>query len=118
MIENFIKKNQLKIFLLLDILYLGILICFMFFKKEYNDPTYNYLVVMFPSLSYTIENAKHNLNRWQKLADEGRKKGWSPVKIKIDLTNNGKNKDKKKIAKKKEGLLKKKANVVEIKIEY
>ena len=80
-------------------------------------PTYNYLVVMFPSLSYTIENAKHNLNRWQKLADEGRKKGWSPVKIKIDLTNNGKNKDKKKIVKNKEGFLKKKANVVEIKIE-
>ena len=45
-------------------------------------PTYNFLVVMFPTLSYTIENAKDNLNRWKKLADEGRKKGWSPPKKK------------------------------------
>jgi hypothetical protein len=76
-------------------------------------PTYNYLVVMFPTLSYTVQNAKDNLNRWQKLADEGRKKGWSPAKIKIDLTNGGKTKDKKK----KDGILKNKANVVEIKID-
>jgi hypothetical protein len=76
-------------------------------------PTYNYLVVMFPTLSYTVENAKDNLNRWQKLADEGRKKGWSPAKIKIDLTNGGKTKDKKK----KDGILKNKTNVVEIKID-
>jgi hypothetical protein len=76
-------------------------------------PTYNYLVVMFPTLSYTVQNAKDNLNRWQKLSDEGRKKGWSPAKIKIDLTNGGKTKDKKK----KDGILKNKANVVEIKID-
>ena len=68
---------------------------------------------MFPTLSYTVQNAKDNLNRWQKLADEGRKKGWSPAKIKIDLTNGGKTKDKKK----KDGILKNKANVVEIKID-
>ena len=43
-------------------------------------PTYNYLVVMFPTLSYTIDNAKKNLNIWQKLADEGRKRGWTPEK--------------------------------------
>ena len=43
-------------------------------------PTYNYLVVMFPTLSYTIDNAKNNLNIWQKLADEGRKRGWTPEK--------------------------------------
>jgi len=61
MIENFIKKNQLIIFLLLDILYLGILICFMFFKKEYNDPTYNYLVnnwLMKPIMDIKIKNEK------------------------------------------------------------
>jgi cAMP-specific phosphodiesterase 4/calcium/calmodulin-dependent 3',5'-cyclic nucleotide phosphodiesterase len=43
-------------------------------------PTYDYLVVMFPTLRYTIDNAKNNLNIWQKLADEGRKRGWTPEK--------------------------------------
>ena len=80
-------------------------------------PTYNYLVVMFPTLSYTIENAKKNLNRWQKLADEGRKKGWTPEKKK----ENKNSKDKQNISKKKEknhkDILKRRANVVEIKID-
>ena len=80
-------------------------------------PTYNYLVVMFPTLSYTIENAKNNLNRWQKLADEGRKKGWNPEKKK----ENKNSKDKQNISKKKEknhkDILKRRANVVEIKID-
>ena len=72
-------------------------------------PTYNFLVVMFPTLSYTIENAKDNLNRWQKLADEGRKKGWSPPK---------KNKEVKKKDKiYKDGKTKRKTNIVEIKID-
>ena len=57
-------------------------------------PTYNFLVVMFPTLSYTIENAKNNLNRWQKLADEGRKKGWTPEKKKT--IKNSFSKEKKK----------------------
>jgi hypothetical protein len=57
-------------------------------------PTYNFLVVMFPTLSYTIENAKNNLNRWQKLADEGRKKGWTPEKEKT--IKNSSSKEKKK----------------------
>ena len=72
-------------------------------------PTYNYLVVMFPTLSYTVENAKNNLNRWQKLADEGRKRGWTPEKKTKEITKKGK--------KIKEGILKRKANVVEIKID-
>ena len=75
-------------------------------------PTYNYLVVMFPTLSYTIENAKNNLNRWQKLADEGRKRGWTPEK-----KNEKKNEVKKKDKNHKERLLKTKTNVVEIKID-
>ena len=75
-------------------------------------PTYNYLVVMFPTLSYTIENAKNNLNRWQKLADEGRKKGWTP-----DKKNEKKNVVKKKDNNRKERGLKRKTNVVEIKID-
>ena len=65
-------------------------------------PTYNFLVIMFPTLSYTVENAKNNLNKWQKLADEGRKRGWTPEK---------------KEKEKKNGILKKKTNVVEINIE-
>ena len=70
MIENFIKKNQLIIFLLLDILYLGILICFMFFKKEYNDPTYNYLVnnwLMKPIMDITTNTPNPTKNKkWKK----------------------------------------------------
>ena len=72
-------------------------------------PTYNYLVVMFPTLSYTVENAKNNLNKWQKLADEGRKRGWTPEKKNKENIKKGK--------KMKEGILKRKANVVEIKID-
>ncbi len=78
-------------------------------------PTYNYLVVMFPTLSYTIENAKNNLNTWQKLADEGRKKGWTPEKKKN--TKNNFSKEKNNEHKKKERILKRKTNVVEIKID-
>ena len=74
-------------------------------------PTYNYLVVMFPTLNYTIENAKNNLNRWQKLADEGRKRGWTPNK------KSDKNSIKKKDKNHKEKFLKRKTNVVEIKID-
>ena len=65
-------------------------------------PTYNFLVIMFPTLNYTIENAKTNLNRWQKLADEGRKKGWTPEKkqlLKIVLQKKILTKKKKKIKK-------------------
>ena len=71
-------------------------------------PTYNFLVIMFPTLGYTVENAKNNLNKWQKLADEGRKRGWTPKKKKDT---------KKKEKKNKEGILKRKANIVEIKID-
>jgi len=88
-------------------------------------PTYNFLVVMFPTLSYTIENAKDNLNKWQKLADAGRKKGWTPEKKKAEEQKNGKNSSKEKISEifnkkdknQKEKKLKKKASIVEILIE-
>ena len=43
-------------------------------------PTFQYLVVMFPSLNFTIENSKNNINEWQKLVDAKRKKGWTPPK--------------------------------------
>ena len=82
-------------------------------------PTYNFLVIMFPTLSYTIENAKDNLNKWQKLADEGRKKGWSPEKKKEEEANDNENKIKKEKKEKnnQERPLRKKANVVQIKID-
>ena len=82
-------------------------------------PTYNFLIIMFPTLSYTIENAKDNLNKWQKLADEGRKKGWSPEKKKEEEANDNENKIKKEKKEKnnQERPLRKKANVVKIKID-
>ena len=82
-------------------------------------PTYNFLVIMFPTLSYTIENAKDNLNKWQKLADEGRKKGWSPEKKKEEEANDNEKKIKndKKEKNNQERPLRKKANVVQIKID-
>ena len=52
------------------------------------------------------------MNRWQKLADEGRKKGWTP-----DKKNEKKNVIKKKDNNRKERGLKRKTNVVEIKID-
>jgi len=77
-------------------------------------PSYNFLVIMFPTLSYTIENAKTNLNKWQKLADEGRKRGWTPDKKRKDknIIRNFENLQKYKFKKDKNS--KKKANVVEI----
>ena len=42
--------------------------------------TFNILVTMFPSLGYTMENAKNNFKEWQNLADKKRKKGWTPEK--------------------------------------
>ena len=82
-------------------------------------PTYNFLVIMFPNLSYTIENAKDNLNKWQKLADEGRKKGWSPEKKKEDDSNENEKKIKndKKEKNNQERTIRKKTNVVQIKID-
>ena len=80
-------------------------------------PTYNFLVVMFPTLSYTIENAKDNLNKWQKLADEGRKKGWSPEHKKKEIKIVKKFENLKKEKNKKEKVLNKKTSVVEIRID-
>ena len=79
-------------------------------------PTYNFLVIMFPNLSYTIENAKDNLNKWQKLAEEGRKKGWSPEKKKEEDANENEKKMKND-KNNQEKTLRKKTNVVEIKID-
>jgi hypothetical protein len=50
--------------------------------------TYDCLSNIFPSLRYTYDNANNNLKEWQKLLNEGRKKGWTPKK---DEKKNNKN---------------------------
>ena len=52
------------------------------FIKGFIIPTFECLVDIFPTLKYTLDNAKTNLNRWQKLANKGRLKGWTPDKTK------------------------------------
>ncbi len=43
-------------------------------------PTFEVLIQIFPSLTYMVDNAKTNLDTWQKISDEGRKRGWTPPK--------------------------------------
>ena len=57
-------------------------------------PTFDILSQLFPGLNYTTENVINNINEWQKLADENRKKGWTPKKIKDDEKNWNKNNNK------------------------
>ena len=71
-------------------------------------PTYHFLVSMFPSLSYTTDNAKNNMKEWQKLIDQKRKTGWTPPKKK---KNEEENKSKK------EGNVKKKKETIFVDIE-
>ena len=52
------------------------------FIKGFIIPTFECLVNVFPTLKFTIDNAKTNLNRWQRLANKGRLKGWTPEKTK------------------------------------
>ena len=52
------------------------------FIKGFIIPTFDCLVNVFPSLKYTLDNAKTNLNRWQRLVNKGRLKGWTPEKTK------------------------------------
>ena len=50
------------------------------FLKGFILNTYDILVTIFPSLDFTLDNAKNNINEWQKLADQKRRTGWSPDK--------------------------------------
>ena len=52
------------------------------FIRGFIIPTFDCLVNIFPSLKYTMDNAKTNLKKWEKLASKGRKKGWTPEKTK------------------------------------
>ena len=64
-------------------------------------PTYHFLISMFPSLSYTTDNAKNNMKEWQKLIEQKRKTGWTPPKKKKNEEEN-KNKKEGNVKKKKE----------------
>jgi len=52
------------------------------FIKGFIIPTFDCLVDIFPSLKFTMDNAKTNLKRWEKLVSKGRLKGWTPEKTK------------------------------------
>ena len=52
------------------------------FTKGFVIPTFDCLSNVFPTLKYTLDNAKINLKRWKRLADKGRLKGWTPEKTK------------------------------------
>ena len=52
------------------------------FIKGFIIPTFDCLVDIFPSLKFTMDNAKTNLKRWEKLVCKGRLKGWTPEKTK------------------------------------
>ena len=62
------------------------------FIKGFVLPTFDVLIQMFPSLHYTVDNAKNNLDEWEKMVEEHRKTGWTPrekeesVKIKKTFT--------------------------------
>ena len=49
-----------------------------FFIKGFVIPMFEVLVTVFPSLNYTVDNAKINLEKWEELAEEHRLTGWSP----------------------------------------
>ena len=74
-------------------------------------PTFNYLIIMFPSLMFTVDNAKNNIKEWQKLVDAKRKKGWTPQKKVKNGENKSKNRNEGNIKKKKETI------TVDIKID-
>ena len=48
------------------------------FIKGFVIPMFEVLVTVFPSLNYTVDNAKINLEKWEELAEEHRLTGWSP----------------------------------------
>ena len=54
------------------------------FLKGFIIPTFDVVITMFPGLSFTMDNIYNNINEWQKLVDEKRKRGWTPKKINIE----------------------------------
>ena len=56
------------------------------FIKAFILPTFEVLTDIFPSLSYLKQNAFNNLNNWDKLSKEKRKKGWSLEKRRVSVS--------------------------------
>ena len=52
------------------------------FLKGFVVTTFDCLIKMFPSLSYTMDNAKNNIKEWKKLSEKHRVRGWTPEKEK------------------------------------
>ena len=52
------------------------------FIKGFIIPTFDCLIDIFPTLKFTVDNAKINLKKWEKLVSKGRLKGWTPEKTK------------------------------------
>ena len=52
------------------------------FIRGFIIPTFDCLIDIFPSLKFTMDNAKTNLKKWEKLVCKGRLKGWTPEKTK------------------------------------
>ena len=52
------------------------------FIRGFIIPTFDCLIDIFPSLKFTMDNAKTNLKKWEKLVSKGRLKGWTPEKTK------------------------------------
>jgi hypothetical protein len=57
------------------------------FIRGFILPTFDVLIKIFPTLSYTVENANNNINEWQKLVDAHRLKGWTPRNINEENKN-------------------------------
>ena len=50
------------------------------FIRGFIITTFDCLVTMFPTLKYTMDNAKDNVKEWQKLLEKHRLRGWTPEK--------------------------------------
>ena len=61
------------------------------FIKGFILPTFEVLITMFPTLNYTVDNAKINIGEWQKLFEEKRTTGWTPRKEKNEENENNDN---------------------------
>ena len=61
------------------------------FIRGFIIPTFDVLIKIFPTLSYTVDNANNNINEWQKLVDAHRLKGWTPRNINNEENKNEKN---------------------------
>ena len=69
------------------------------FIRGFIIPTFEVLITIFPTLNYTVENAKINMNEWQKLVDAHRTKGWTPRNTNEEKKNSEKSSKSKTMAK-------------------